>query len=61
MMVLLLGLGMRPLGPRTRARGAIKGMSAGLARRISKSILPDLILSPSSGVKIATRVSLPIE
>ena len=35
-----LGLGIRPFGPRKRARGKSLGMKAGVAIRTSKSILP---------------------
>ena len=42
-MVPVLGLGMRPFGPRVLASLTSLGMSAGVARRTSKSALPDSI------------------
>src|SRR3989344_6008124 len=60
-MVLLLGFGIRPLGPRTLAYLASLGMSAGVARRTSKlnSLLFRAVMVLSE--KISTRIVLPVE
>ncbi len=60
-MVPVLGFGMRPLGPRKRAKGAMVAMSLGRARRISKFILPALISVSTSGEKMTTLSCLPME
>lgn len=53
-----LGLGMRPLGPKIRARGRILGMRVGVATRMSKSILPAWISLMSLSLAMATFLDL---
>ncbi len=47
-----LGLGIKPLGPRVRAKGKSLGMVAGVAIKTSKSIWPSLMLARIVSFKI---------
>src|SRR3989344_8879492 len=60
-MVPVLGLGMRPFGPRILASLTSLGMSAGVARRTSKSALPDSIWDSSESVKTTILLEMPVE
>lgn len=53
-----LGLGMRPFGPRKRAKGKSLGMKVGVAIRTSKSILPSLIFFTIASVAMTTFLAL---
>ena len=48
-----LGLGMRPRGPKTRAKGRSLGMVTGVATRMSKLILPSLISAKIASFRTA--------
>ncbi len=55
------GFGINPLGPRTLAYLASLGISAGLANRISKSILLSSILVAVATEKTSILACLPVE